>query len=976
MNMASYKNGMNKLILCLITVVLCIDGQPDYQRAEIDLCEKVPGFEPNGAHLSSAGDKIMAYVNWTGPSKPPMCLMRFSTCESCRLRVTPLSTFQFYQCAPSENYLRFDGWCAPGCTYLHLYDRDYSNQTARSYSNETIFEDYVTQSRFLYVIACANKSVENRIFMKINISSEVKSSFFQATSTDVGKKYIFTSPFFPNEYALNSEVYKYIFLCASQDEFITISFDDWQLADTSSLAFDSANIVGPVKGSSSRPWIISNSFQLVMTFNTGSYSFGDHIGFKATYSFFKEKDRYDMPAVVTNCGDWITDRESGIISFNPTFNGRDYYDCLWVIEKHKSYDGVVVKVINYSISGTGMYNSPYQINQLEIRSGLTSVGHIEETANPSTNPRDTPGFNTLISREGFYVRLKGHYSGSRDFVLAFASFKTDNCKNLFLCDNGMCIPSYLRCDGIDHCGDYSDESYLLCGPTTSNGGSGIQYGSTLSVGIIIPIVVSVFLLVVICLLVIFIRRCRKLSIEAHRSRRFGHNRRRGQGPGATFEPPPAYDDVLHSTPIGYLNMAFSDRQSNPLTGLLEPPSYEETMTPTESCPPSSSHDLSSDSSSPETVAHSHFSSSYSSDDTHPGDDHHHEYQDQLHSINSVSSSDASSEDMDHANAWHNARLSPGNVALTPKGTVEQPNSRRSIAKPVDENVCSVEVPLSECPSNKQLNHKHNKKGSQQANEEDLNQITPSIMSSARDLENTRRFSQAAITEDPSLGTFCHVENSPVICVPPVVPSDTPRLPQTVDSSCRGDRDVPKMGILSAQCGTDADMLPSRQRDPTPQKRYTRNPNASESKQPRLDAEGRKVHDGGKRRNLGKNGHTPYSLLSRSMVDISRQEEEVSVKPLQTTKMLSKSVDNIQHALPDGQSVHKRNRLDYGGVADDSALSPGHWNEAAALPERCVPFERDAGRDHALDGKDGAKPIPRPRKSLLRKNKSGSDVGSS
>lgn len=63
-------------------------------------------------------------------------------------------------------------------------------------------------------------------------------------------------------------------------------------------------------------------------------------------------------------------------------------------------------------------------------------------------------------------------------------------------------------------------------------------------------------------------------------------------------------------------------------------------------------------------------------------------------------------------------------------------------------------------------------------------------------------------------------------------------------------------------------------------------------------------------------HTPYSLLSRSMVDISRQEEEVSVKPLQTTKMLSKSVDNIQHALPDGQSVHKRNRLDYGGVADD------------------------------------------------------------
>ena len=49
--------------------------------------------------------------------------------------------------------------------------------------------------------------------------------------------------------------------------------------------------------------------------------------------------------------------------------------------------------------------------------------------------------------------------------------------------------------------------------------SGARYTSPLNVGIIIPMVVSVFLIVVICLLVIFIRRCRRLSCQARRAQR-------------------------------------------------------------------------------------------------------------------------------------------------------------------------------------------------------------------------------------------------------------------------------------------------------------------------------------------------------------------------------------------------------------------------------------------------------------------------
>lgn len=34
-----------------------------------------------------------------------------------------------------------------------------------------------------------------------------------------------------------------------------------------------------------------------------------------------------------------------------------------------------------------------------------------------------------------------------------------------LCDNSRCIPGYLQCDGIDHCGDNSDERVGCFGST-------------------------------------------------------------------------------------------------------------------------------------------------------------------------------------------------------------------------------------------------------------------------------------------------------------------------------------------------------------------------------------------------------------------------------------------------------------------------------------------------------------------------------
>ena len=45
----------------------------------------------------------------------------------------------------------------------------------------------------------------------------------------------------------------------------------------------------------------------------------------------------------------------------------------------------------------------------------------------------------------------------------FHSICTGNCPwNEFPCSNGKCIPHLFKCDGMDNCGDRSDESNEDC----------------------------------------------------------------------------------------------------------------------------------------------------------------------------------------------------------------------------------------------------------------------------------------------------------------------------------------------------------------------------------------------------------------------------------------------------------------------------------------------------------------------------------
>ncbi|KAK7115301.1 hornerin-like isoform X2 [Littorina saxatilis] len=809
------------LAAVFLTGLACVVGQGYRHQSEINLCDKRPGYEPNGEHLGAAGDNLTVHVNWTitDHSVQHRCLMRFSTCDSCRLHVQALSSFNYPSCPSLKVYQEYDGWCVPGCSYLHLYDKNYSNRTAESYTssssnsaNDIRVLNFRTQSKYIYVVACANKTQDTHVVFHLKITAEDKTETFTGTSADIGRPHFFSSPFFPDEYALDSDVYKYVFQAATQEEFITISFDDWQLSQHSSIRFDNANIKGEISGSNYRPWIISDSHKLEMTFQTGPYkipgTFRSFKGFRATYTFHS-KGRDDVPFVHTNCGQSVTDEESGTIEFNPTANGVDYHDCIWVIKKNPSFERVMIKVRNYT---TRARDTTYQSNApnlLEIRNGLTSRGTLVESALPSTSPGEKLTFRAHDSDEGFYVRIKGHYYGRKDFVLTYTSFNIDNCKRLFKCGNGRCVPSHVTCNGIDNCGDNSDESYYAgCGSGSTSGGS--KSSSPITVSIIIPLVVSVFLIVVICLLILFIRRCRRLSCQARRAHRHqqqvdtvsgsvsrGHRRHRRRGErrdadGIPRDPPPSYEDVLSNTPIGYLNLGFADASYHP-AGPIQPPSYEEAISPTTENPAfcfqgNGSHDLSTDSSSPDTIGRSqaNLSTSYSSDETHPSGNRHRHRRRTV----SVSSSDSSTDGVMVEEQNSDDGGSQNNRERNQQMQVGPPNSRNSIAKPDD---VGIELPVTSSNNiARKKNSKSNKLRNRQKNDSDG--LLISLPSEGETAPPSVPQSREGISEQR---TTSRLEASPLIISPASLLSASTRQGHATSAEGQGEGRASSMDISHA-----------------------------------------------------------------------------------------------------------------------------------------------------------------------------------
>ncbi|XP_060577891.1 uncharacterized protein LOC132735008 [Ruditapes philippinarum] len=616
------------LLWCIAFVTVTIglaDGSVSKSGLSFDLCNT------KTLRLLNIDDSgIIKYDNSSsssGQSSGLGCVLKIESCSSCQiqLKISTDDNFTFF----CQTGIVHSKYCSLGCDYLSIFDMYYMNETLRYYRGvDQIPDVFHSESSNIFIMLCHGGMMKNYNF-QISFSITQKMKTVHGSSDTSSATGLISSPFFPTGYAQNHEVYKYVISSTDADDYIIVTFDDWHLSETSSLYFVKSNQPGQFNGGSNRPVVLSDSSLLQFTFSTGvSLTAGenrDFIGFRAAYKFYKGRQFITKPN--TNCKglSYLMSSKGGRISFSPASPTRELYDCLWVVKTQEDFEGTYLKIIRLRINGHVFRGE----NQIVIRDGISSDGAVRAKHDMLDNINNgIPHY----SKTGFYIRLNASLSSSDSVILTYASYKmSPGCgSDLFVCGNDKCIDKNLICDGYDHCGDNSDE-VAGCADNTGQWDKSYQY--TITIGVIVPMVISVFLIMVICLLFVMIRRCRRARLRealdsserlqtvsedvTERRRRRRHRRRLGLFGSFERDRPPTYDEAMQNPPGWYLNVAFG----NPVDpSLPQPPSYHEAISADTSAPNTNPRQTpgsptSTDSSQSElTVCSGHLSDSSSSSD--------------------------------------------------------------------------------------------------------------------------------------------------------------------------------------------------------------------------------------------------------------------------------------------------------------------------------------------------------------------------
>ncbi|XP_055891262.1 uncharacterized protein LOC106052027 isoform X2 [Biomphalaria glabrata] len=168
----------------------------------------------------------------------------------------------------------------------------------------------------------------------------------------------------------------------------------------------------------------------------------------------------------SDCGN--TKTVGGALVYSHSPSRGDYYphdiDCQITFEAESGDFKLMMRVIEMDLpdrTATGKCNDAlyvYDANTflaraMEHAGGAGGLcGSLLPSTLKSTGPHLTVVFKT--DSDGPVGR------GFKFIITAYSEDdkKSNNCGSSFECDNKMCIPMSLTCDGTDNCGDYSDEA--------------------------------------------------------------------------------------------------------------------------------------------------------------------------------------------------------------------------------------------------------------------------------------------------------------------------------------------------------------------------------------------------------------------------------------------------------------------------------------------------------------------------------------
>ncbi|XP_050399347.1 uncharacterized protein LOC126816668 isoform X1 [Patella vulgata] len=400
------------------------------------------------------------------------CQIEIKSCSTCKVQLQFVD-IKFPKCEEREVDIQNKSRkiCIPGCDHLHLHEVDYPYSEISHNNYHRGKSKYISISSNIRLYHCmSNTTVQGAKKFKIKFEIldkyELKQGMVDAYQ---GQSSGFVmSPNFPKGYAMNGETFSYLIQNLDPYGHVRLLFDDWDVSPQSEVkVYDGLTIHSPsmVLNLHHRPVMLSESNTIFIVFSTGLHTNGccHYSGFKAAYQFVSEKVWTDQP--VTDCSGIYPMKSGRTIDFTGLASAfNTYFDCVWIIKRQTGEnqpDGVVLRMGEVLLGDGWIQYS--KGNYLEIREGVTSDAPVRYRYTAKNLTKASPIFTT---GNGFYIRLRGGYYSTDKLQYIYTSYKNvtpEGCPSHydFLCTNLLCIDQELMCDGIDHCGDGSDESPIL-----------------------------------------------------------------------------------------------------------------------------------------------------------------------------------------------------------------------------------------------------------------------------------------------------------------------------------------------------------------------------------------------------------------------------------------------------------------------------------------------------------------------------------
>ncbi|XGW21694.1 hypothetical protein V3C99_004566 [Haemonchus contortus] len=475
------------LVLVAVPFVGAIDDVPICGAGVFEILDASTGFltasekREHVVALPDVGKTISVSItnNDTAFLPPLRCSLRIETCANCVLNIKHRPPSEFF----NEHEVRTLPTCYESlvdpCFDLRFIEEKADSALNLIYRKSSIWEfpqrAELNSSGDSIVLLLTMWNIDQNSTLKqyievffpftiISVSNDVvvkgypSGNLLAPNQSSIG---FIESPRYPDAYPRALQK-KYTLVNMKENGFVRLVFDDFNVHFQSEMQIvdsDDRVLLNTKRENRRPPAIISSGNTLFLYFK--AHDFTRTVGFRARYEFVDEREWSDKPNV-RDCDDFLEGYGGEIKLDGNQQLVNTYVDCIWIIGRFphmaRTFDRIYLKVEEFHMKGVGL--------RLEIRAGPSSTSDRllllldSQTHDQLQHKQPRHGFATTSS--AFYIRLRGYLMGTNGLEIVYSQFyrwATALCPGIgeFHCDNARCMKASLRCDGINHCGDGSDE---------------------------------------------------------------------------------------------------------------------------------------------------------------------------------------------------------------------------------------------------------------------------------------------------------------------------------------------------------------------------------------------------------------------------------------------------------------------------------------------------------------------------------------